>query len=83
MTQQKPHPENFCGGNYQDWVEVMLTEKCNGKCSWCIEKRGWHPKKHAQPYEIVNAILETGRKNVILLGGEPTLYPDKQAATPL
>jgi hypothetical protein len=40
----QPHPDNFCGGAFQDWVEVMLTEKCNGKCPWCVEKLGWHPE---------------------------------------
>lgn len=70
-----PHPSNVCGGNYSDWIEVNLTDKCNGKCSWCVEKQGWHPKKHVGWKELVNVILSTGKKNVILLGGEPTLYP--------
>jgi hypothetical protein len=72
--QSIPHPDNFCGGNFQDWLEVFLTEKCNGKCSWCIEKNGYHPPYRIDYPELIMTIIETGAKNVILLGGEPTLY---------
>jgi len=72
----KPHPHNFCGGNYQDWREGMLLPNCNGKCEWCVEKFGWHPKEKVHWTEIVNAVVSTGKKNVILLGGEPTLHKD-------
>jgi organic radical activating enzyme len=71
----QPHPNNFCGGNFQDWLEVNLIEKCNGKCSWCIEKNGYHPKHHAPWQEIAEKIISSGKTNIILLGGEPTLYP--------
>lgn len=72
----KPNIKNFCGGNFQDWLEVYLTGKCNGRCSWCIDKNGFKPKHQASWNEITRAILETGKQNIILLGGEPTLYPD-------
>ena len=75
MKQDIPNPKNFCGGNFQDWIEVNLTSACNGCCSWCVEKRGYHPKEKATWQEIRDAALETGKTNVILLGGEPTLYP--------
>lgn len=71
-----PKPSNFCGGNFQDWLEVNLTSACNAKCSWCIEKIGWHPTHIAPWEEIAETILKTDRKNIILLGGEPTLYRD-------
>lgn len=74
--QSFPHPKNFCGGNFQDWLEVMLTSACNGKCSWCVEKKGWHPKEHASWRAIGNVALSTYKNNIILLGGEPTLYKD-------
>ena len=70
-----PNSQNYCGGNFQDWLEVMLLPECNGKCAWCIDKKGYHPSKKALPSQIISAILKTGSKNVILLGGEPTLYP--------
>jgi len=70
------HPDNFCGGNFRDWLEVNLTPACNAKCSWCVENHGWHPKEHANWFKICQTIVEEGKKNVILLGGEPTLHPD-------
>jgi len=79
-----PNKHNWCGGNYSDWLEVMLTDKCNGKCSWCVEKSGYHPEYHASTDELISAITgyrpsrikTSDRVNVILLGGEPTLYKE-------
>jgi len=71
-----PNEKNFCGGAYRDWLEVYLTGACNGNCSWCVDKQGFKPKYQASVHDMVLAILDTGTKNVILLGGEPTLYHD-------
>lgn len=72
----QPNPKNFCGGNYQDWIEVMLTPKCNGQCKWCVDKDGFHPKEQVSWHVLVDRLEKVGKKNVILLGGEPTLYTD-------
>jgi len=72
----QPHPENFCGGAFQDWLEVNLIKECNARCSWCIEKLGYHPFHMATWEQMAEAAIATGRKNIILLGGEPTLYSD-------
>lgn len=69
-----PSSKNFCGGAFPDWLEVNLTDKCNGKCSWCVEKDGWHPKKIAEWWVMAEQALKHGALNIILLGGEPTLY---------
>lgn len=78
MNKQKkvaiPNPRNFCGGNFQDWLEVMLIDKCNGRCSWCIDKNGHHPKRHLHWVKLAWLIIKSDRSNIILLGGEPTLY---------
>ncbi len=71
-----PNINNWCGGAYGDWLEVMLTDKCNGSCSWCIEHSGYRPIDHAPVDNMIEAILGHDAENVILLGGEPTLYPD-------
>lgn len=71
-----PHSSNFCGGNFQDWLEVNLLKECNGKCSWCIERNGYHPAEHTIWQTIVEQALKSGKTNIILLGGEPTLYKD-------
>jgi organic radical activating enzyme len=70
----EPHPDNFCGGNFPDWLEVMLTSACNGSCSWCVEKQGYHPKETVSWTQLARKILSTDKQNIILLGGEPTLY---------
>lgn len=74
----KPHSNNFCGGNFQDWLEVYLTPKCNGKCSWCVDKEGWCPEEKVPWYQLASSIKKSKAKNIILLGGEPTLYPRLQ-----
>lgn len=71
-----PNSQNFCGGNFADWLEVMLTDACNGSCAWCVEQHGWHPDQHASWEKIVCTALNANAKNIILLGGEPTLHPD-------
>lgn len=73
-----PHPENFCGGAFQDWLEVNLTKECNARCSWCVEQVGFHPYHTTTWDKMADAAIATGRTNIILLGGEPTLYPDIQ-----
>ncbi len=64
----------FLRGNFQDWLEVNLLSECNGRCSWCIEKGGFHPSNHAGWEEIGQAAINANKQNIILLGGEPTLY---------
>ena len=71
-----PNKKNFCGGAFQDWLEVYLTGRCNGKCKWCIDSDGFRPKEKASIEKMVKAVCLTGRKNIVLLGGEPTLYKD-------
>jgi hypothetical protein len=71
-----PHPRNFCGCGFPDWLEVNLTPFCNASCAWCVERRGWHPRHRATWEEIADAAIATRRMNIILLGGEPTLHPD-------
>ena len=75
LRQDRPHPSNSCGGGFADWLEVNLTDQCNGRCAWCVEKRGWHPSKHASWRVIAYQAIASGKSNVILLGGEPLLYP--------
>ena len=75
MIETIPHTKNFCGGNFQDWLDVMLTPKCNGKCSFCIEKTGFKPTESVNWAVLGDAIIKANKTNILLLGGEPTLYP--------
>lgn len=72
----KPNKENACSGRFKGWLEILLTDKCNGNCSWCVEKEGYHPNKKAQWQDIAIAAINTRADNIMLLGGEPTMYPD-------
>jgi organic radical activating enzyme len=76
MLGEYPNLNNACSGRFNDWLEVCLTPKCNGSCVWCVDRRGWHPGKTVGWDVIVAIANATGKKNIILLGGEPTLYPD-------
>jgi len=69
-----PNVKNFCGGNFQDWLEVNLIETCNAHCDWCIERNGYHPVYHADVETIADMAIKSGKTNIILLGGEPLLY---------
>jgi len=74
-----PHESNFCAGAYPDWLEVNLLPECNGSCSWCIEKEGYHPEKRIYWEDLADKAIDHGAGNIILLGGEPTLYPRLQS----
>ena len=71
-----PNKNNSCGGAYLDWLEINLLKECNACCKWCIELKGYHPKQVVSYAKIAEAALKTEAKNIILLGGEPTLYKD-------
>ena len=71
----KPNSKNFCGGGFQNWLEVMLEPRCNGKCSFCIEKDGFRPEKRIPWKDLADAILNTNKSPLQFLGGEPCLYP--------
>jgi len=72
----KPHKTNACAGYFDDWLEVNLLPECNGKCTWCVEKEGYHPKERASWELMLDAIKQSDKKNIVLLGGEPMLYKD-------
>jgi organic radical activating enzyme len=72
-----PNKSNFCGGAYQDWCDVVLTTKCNGSCKWCIEKYGYKPDTTLAADELADRVLSTGKNNISIVGGEPTLCLEK------
>ncbi|MCH1583136.1 MAG: 7-carboxy-7-deazaguanine synthase QueE [Flavobacteriales bacterium] len=49
---------------------------CDVGCVWCDVKESWDPEAHPrQTVEaIVNAALESGRKMVVVTGGEPAMH---------
>lgn len=56
----------------------LRFQYCNLTCSWCDTKFTWGKNKDVKCYstdEVKQIIRESNAPNVILTGGEPTLYP--------
>ncbi len=70
----KPHKNNYCSGYRDEWIDVKICNQCNAKCSWCIESDGWCPEQTSVE-EMIKATIESPVKNVLVLGGEPLMYP--------
>ena len=71
------HPDNPCSGKYGDCLDVILTTACNAKCSFCVQRNNDHyvPKCNESVKKIISKINDSSAKNILLLGGEPTIYP--------
>lgn len=67
---------NSCDGIY-DSVDIRFTKACDNDCSFCIEKGGLSSLGDSNVKEIVKSTLDTGIKDVLILGGEPLLQPNK------
>lgn len=67
---------NSCDGIYNTSLDVRFTKACDNNCSFCIEKGGVDSK--APRPDVPTLIRETkasGKSTVLILGGEPFLYP--------
>jgi len=61
-------------------VTAWLTtnRNCNNQCSYCYAKNTWHNScmmDFEKVKEAVDRLCENGIKRIVLIGGEPTLYP--------
>lgn len=76
MNQTICHMNNPCNGFYGKCLDVKITNACNGKCGFCIEKYGYRPGSVSvsRLIEATNALEDY--QTVLILGGEPFLYPD-------
>lgn len=68
------HPNNPCNGSYGKCLDVKITNKCNGRCSFCIEKNGYCPKEAPVDYLIAATMALKDYQKVLVLGGEPFMY---------
>lgn len=70
------HMNNPCNGFYGKCLDVKITNACNGKCGFCIEKYGYRPGGVSvyRLIEATNALEDY--QTVLILGGEPFLYPE-------
>ena len=73
-----PHIENRCAipADKTDWLEAYLTNRCNASCEWCFDKDAYHPLDKSNYKQFAEKILSFNQPNIILTGGEPTLYKD-------
>jgi pyruvate-formate lyase-activating enzyme len=69
------NPNNPCSGKYGKTLDLKLTNKCNGKCPFCIEQGGYAPKELDDPKKMADIINAKDIKTLLVLGGEPLLYP--------
>ena len=59
-------------------MEIEFTLKCNYRCPYCYVPENSYLKNELTREEICDVILqakELGAKKIILLGGEPMIYP--------
>lgn len=62
-----------------DNVMLDLTWACNFRCSFCynaLEDRRKHHPDDAVTHEVIERLAAWGVREILYLGGEPTLHPD-------
>lgn len=61
-----------------DYISLVVTHECNRICPFCIDK--YRGKKEYITYPQVKKCLKFAKekniKDVLIVGGEPTLHPD-------
>ena len=70
------NPKNPCSGKYGKCLDFKLTNSCNNKCPFCIEEGGFSPETILKPEDFADIINKQDIKTLLILGGEPLLYPD-------
>ena len=68
------NPKNPCAGFYGLCLDVKIIDACNGICAFCIEKGG-RKSKNASVKTLIKKTLLQPVRNILILGGEPLLYP--------
>lgn len=74
MSTRICNPANSCAGGYGNCLDVKITNACNANCAFCIEKGGWCPESRPVR-ELAKETINSEAETVLILGGEPTLYP--------
>lgn len=73
------------GANAGQVAWFIRLAGCDVGCSWCDVKESWdkdlHPEKSVE--ELVELAVNSGAKNVVITGGEPTLYDLEDLTTEL
>lgn len=69
-------PCNSCDGIY-DSLDVRFTKACDNCCAFCIEREGLESLGSTNVDKMIQATIDSGIRNVLILGGEPFLQPKK------
>lgn len=73
------------GANAGSVAYFIRLAGCDVGCSWCDVKESWEANKH--PLKSVDELVENAKKsgtlNVVITGGEPTLYDLSRLTTGL
>ena len=70
--------ENAVKNNQLLSIEIECSLKCNFRCPYCYVPHGDYLEDELSVQEIQNVIIQAkriGAQKIIILGGEPTLYP--------
>lgn len=67
---------NACDGIY-DSLDVRFCKACDNSCNFCIEKNGLPDLGMADIEVLIKDTIDSGIKSVLILGGEPLLYPER------
>jgi len=68
---------NSCDGIYSDSLDVRFTKACDNACAFCIEQSGLPSLGASQVEPMIAATIASHKTTVLILGGEPFLYPAK------
>lgn len=63
-----------CSGKYGKSLNIKLIDTCNADCAFCVEKFGKESDEQIATEQLITTINNSDANNVMLLGGEPTLY---------
>ena len=67
--------ENYCMGRMGPRLCIQTTTACNGKCFFCVGKYNIPCKVNVD--EIIKSAISLDKyPDVLLLGGESTLFPN-------
>lgn len=58
-------------------VDILLTTRCQSNCNHCFAPKGYIEELEALEWlKIIEKLYEYGTREIVLTGGEPTLYSD-------
>lgn len=66
---------NQCDGILKS-LDVRFTKACDNNCDFCIEREGIDSLGVTDVKKMIKTTLNTDKKDILILGGEPLLFPE-------